>query len=244
MPVLRRMQRLANFYIDVRALRPGTVGAYAFALVCAGVATALRVAVDLYVAGVQYITFFPAIMITTLISGFGAGVFCVALSAAAAAFFVLPPRLSFYVEHPAEVLALLIFILITLSNVILISGMRSTLIALRESQDRLGSIVAELQHRTRNLISIVSVVADRTLRASKTSDDFRASFQDRLGVLGRAQGLLFRAEGRRVTFDELIDTELAAQSVRGGENGSVTLDDPKSRCSALPYSSIPGDGLA
>src|SRR4029077_15819424 len=78
----------------------------------------------------------------------------------------------------------------------LISGMRSTLIALRESQDRLGSIVAELQHRTRNLISIVSVVADRTLRACKTSDDFRASFQDRLGVLGRAQGLLFRAEGR------------------------------------------------
>ena len=227
MPILRRMQRLANFYIDVRALRPGTVGAYAFALVCAGVATALRVAVDLYVAGVQYITFFPVIMITTLISGFGAGVFCVALSAAAAAFFVLPPRLSFYVEHLAEVLALLIFILVTLSNVILISGMRSTLIALRESQDRLGSIVAELQHRTRNLISIVSVVADRTLRASKTSDDFRASFQDRLGVLGRAQGLLFRAEGRRVTFDELIDTELAAQSVRGGENGSVTLDGPK-----------------
>jgi len=46
--------------------------------------------------------------------------------------------------------------------------------------------------------------------------------------LGRAQGLLFRAkEGGRVTFDELINTELAAKSVPVGENRSVTLDGPK-----------------
>ena len=34
-------------------------------------------------------------------------------------------------------------------------------------------------------------------------------------------------EGSRVTFDELIDTELAAKSVAIEENGSVTLDGPK-----------------
>jgi K+-sensing histidine kinase KdpD len=86
------MQRLIRFYIDIPALRPGTVGAYALAFVAAGVATALRLAIDPYVAGVQYITFFPAVMIMTLISGFGAGLFCAALSVAAAAFFVLPLR--------------------------------------------------------------------------------------------------------------------------------------------------------
>jgi two-component sensor histidine kinase len=120
---------------------------------------------------------------------------------------------------------LLVFIFEALFYVVLIAGLRLTLegyrmlsrdleqrvedrtAALRESQERLRSVVAELQHRTRNLISIVSVIADKTLRASKRADDFRASFQDRLGVLGRAQGLLFRAEGRRVTFDELINAE-------------------------------------
>jgi two-component system CheB/CheR fusion protein len=100
-------------------------------------------------------------------------------------------------------------------------------VALRESQERLASVVAELQHRTRNLISIVGVIADRTLRASRTLPDFKENFQDCLEVLGRAQGLLFRAEGGRVTFDELINAELAAQSVRGGENGLVTLHGPK-----------------
>jgi two-component sensor histidine kinase len=228
MPLLRGMQRLAQFYIDIPALRPGTVGAYAFAFLCAGVATALRIAIDPYVVGVQYVTFFPAVIIATLISGFGAGVFCVALSAIAASFFILPPRLSFYIEHPAEVLALLIFIVATLSNVMLIGGMRWALMALRESQDRLGSVVGELQHRTRNLISVVGTIAKGTLRTSKTFDDFSTTFQDRLEVLGRAQGLLFRTqEGGRVTFDELIDTELAAQSVPVGEHGPVTLEGPK-----------------
>jgi hypothetical protein len=77
---MRIAKRLPSFYIDIPALRPGTVGAYAFAFVSAGVATALRLAVDPYVVGAQFITFFPAIVITTLISGFGAGFFCAVLS--------------------------------------------------------------------------------------------------------------------------------------------------------------------
>jgi len=207
-----------------------------------GTATALRVAIDPYVVGVPFITFFPAVVITTVISGFGAGLFCVVLSTAAASFFLLPPRLSLYIENPADVMDLLLFILEALFYVILIAGMRFTIelyrelsqkleeqgMALRDSQDRRRSIVAELQHRTRNLISVVGTIAKGTLSSSQTFDDFSTTFQDRLEVLGRAQWLLFRMhEGGRVTFDELINTELAAQSLRVEENRAVTLDGPK-----------------
>jgi two-component sensor histidine kinase len=42
------------------------------------------------------------------------------------------------------------------------------------------------------------------------------------------QGLLFRKnDGGRVTFDELIETELSAQSILVGVGGPVTLDGPK-----------------
>jgi PAS domain S-box-containing protein len=102
-------KRLRSLYIDVPTLRPGTVGAYALALVAVGVATALRIALDPYLVGVQFITFFPAIVITTVISGFGAGFFSAVLSTVAADFFVLSPRLSFYVDDPAEVADLLLF---------------------------------------------------------------------------------------------------------------------------------------
>src|SRR5262249_5195089 len=64
-------KRLPSLYIDVPVLRPGTVGAYALAFASAGVATALRLVVDPYVVGAQFVTFFPAVVITTLISGFG-----------------------------------------------------------------------------------------------------------------------------------------------------------------------------
>jgi two-component sensor histidine kinase len=246
MPLLRGTQRLAQFYIDVPALRPGTVGAYAFAFLCAAIATAVGILIDPYVVGVPFVTFSPAVIITTLVSGFGAGIFCVVLSAASATFFLLPPHGFFYVESSADVVEFLVFIFEALFYVILITGIRLSLeqyrelsrnleqrveersAALHESRERLETVVAELQHRTRNLISVVGTIAKGTLRSSKTFDDFSATFQNRLEVLGRAQGLLFRThEGGRVTFDELINTELAAQCVQVEENGPVTLDGPK-----------------
>ena len=81
-------------HIDIPALRPGTVGAYAFAFACTAVATATRLAIDPYIVGVQYVTLFPAVIIATMIGGLGAGLFSLVLSVGAAAFFILPPRFS------------------------------------------------------------------------------------------------------------------------------------------------------
>ncbi len=109
-----------------------------------------------------------------------------------------------------------------------ITAAKNAELAMHESEKRLRVVVAELQHRTRNLMSVVSATVERILRTSKTFDDFRASFRDRIEALGRVQGLLFRMkENDRVTFNELIETELAAQSIRVVENGSVRLDGPK-----------------
>jgi PAS domain S-box-containing protein len=109
-----------------------------------------------------------------------------------------------------------------------ITAQKKAELALRESEKRLHVLVAELQHRTRNLISVVGATVQTTLKASNTFDDFKASFQDRIEALGRVQGLLFRMkEDDRVTFDELIETELSAQSIRVGEGGPVILDGPK-----------------
>ncbi len=138
-------KRLPSFYIDVPALRPGTVGAYALAIVAVGVATALRIALDPYLVGAQFVTFFPAVVITTLISGFGAGFFCALLSTAAADFFVLAPRFSFslYVNDPAALADLLLFGPLAFCCVILIGRMRMVIEreqaerALRASKDRL-----------------------------------------------------------------------------------------------------------
>jgi PAS domain S-box-containing protein len=99
------------------------VGGYALAFVSAGVAAALQIAIDPYVGGARYIAFLLAVVITTLISGLGAGSFCLAIGIAAVDFFLLEPRFSLYVEL-FELPALLLFIVVGLASVMLITGMR------------------------------------------------------------------------------------------------------------------------
>src|SRR5262249_62412806 len=82
---------LASIYTDVPTLRPGTVEAYALAFVSAGVATVMRLAIDPYVMGAECLPFFPAVMITALIGGRGAGVFCVVRPAVAVTVLHEPP---------------------------------------------------------------------------------------------------------------------------------------------------------
>jgi two-component sensor histidine kinase/PAS domain-containing protein len=106
-------------------------------------------------------------------------------------------------------------------------GIARNITTQKRREEELGVLVGELQHRTRNLISVIAAIADKTLATSQTFDDFKTAFNDRLGTLARVQGLFFRMrEGDRITFDELLKTELSAQSVRVGEDGVVVLDGP------------------
>ena len=103
--------------------------------------------------------------------------------------------------------------------------------ALKEFQARQAVLVAELQHRTRNLMAVVRAITDRTLRDSESPEEFAAAFQDRLDALARVQGLLSRLhEDDRLAFDELIRAELSALSVldRAGRGGPrVALEGPE-----------------
>jgi two-component system, chemotaxis family, CheB/CheR fusion protein len=97
--------------------------------------------------------------------------------------------------------------------------------ALRESESRMV-LVGELQHRTRNLIGVVMALADRTAVGAPSLDAFRMSLGDRLMALARVQGLLSRApSGDSVTFDELLASELSAQSAEN--DAGITLDGPR-----------------
>lgn len=95
----------------------------------------------------------------------------------------------------------------------------------REWEDRQKVLVAELQHRTRNLIAVVRSTADKTVRSSTDLNDFRARFRDRLDALARVQGLLSRLKDSvdRVTFDELLRTEVAAM---GDGWDRISLEGP------------------
>lgn len=81
---------------------------------------------------------------------------------------------------------------------------------LRRMQDQQEVMVAELQHRTRNLIAIVQSIAHQTLAMSDDMATFGDEFSARLSALSRVQGLLSSAEHEPVTIGTLVAMELGA----------------------------------
>ncbi len=109
-----------------------------------------------------------------------------------------------------------------------IGGISEDATAAKASSDRLEVLVAELQHRTRNLLGVVRGLSNQLIARSGSLDDFAARFDDRLNALGRVNGLLARlSEGDRITFDELARSEL--ESLGGADwlgSGRVTMAGP------------------
>ena len=92
---------------------------------------------------------------------------------------------------------------------------------LREQQH---VMMAELQHRTRNLIAVVQGIAFQTGRRAISLADFQARFDDRLAALSRIQGLLSRSQTRPIEFATLIDMEFDAMGIEPG--GNIEVDVP------------------
>jgi PAS domain S-box-containing protein len=96
---------------------------------------------------------------------------------------------------------------------------------LRSLQDRQTVLVAELQHRTRNIMGMIRALADKIALTSSDLPNFRERFTDRLTALARVQGLLSRLHADdRVTFDELLESELAALDASAER---VSLNGPR-----------------
>ncbi len=88
----------------------------------------------------------------------------------------------------------------------------------KAAAEQLQVLVAELQHRARNLLAVVQSLAGQSLANSASLDVFAEKFNRRLSALSRVQGLLSSAERDSVALGSLIRMELEAL---GGETGSA-----------------------
>lgn len=97
----------------------------------------------------------------------------------------------------------------------------------KELTDRMQVMVSELQHRTRNLMTVVRSVANKTRLESATLDQFGKTLMERLEALARAQGLLSQRVGStKIDFDELLRAELAAHVSLDQQDGRLNLVGP------------------
>jgi two-component sensor histidine kinase len=109
---------------------------------------------------------------------------------------------------------------------------------LRSTQDQQRVLVAELHHRTRNLLAVVQSIALRTLRTSASLEGFGREFVGRLQALGRVQELLARVDQETVDLRALIDAELVAHSDEGADPSRVRVDGPPVAIPAGPAQTL------
>jgi PAS domain S-box-containing protein len=80
----------------------------------------------------------------------------------------------------------------------------------KATAERMEIMVAELQHRTRNLMAVVQSIIAQTLAASESLDAFKARIEARLMALSRVQSLLSRSEQEPITIGAVVRLELDA----------------------------------
>lgn len=90
----------------------------------------------------------------------------------------------------------------------------------RTLQVRLEVLVRELQHRSRNLIGVITALSNRTIGRGSPVE----SFTIRLKALSRAQALLSQSGSDKVAVEALVRAELAAHA--DGACDRVTVGGP------------------
>lgn len=95
----------------------------------------------------------------------------------------------------------------------------------RQLEAQQQTLMGELDHRVRNVLSSVNALVSGTLRSSHSLGEFSQAFQARFTSMTRAQGLLMQAPEADTELAEVVRQELWAQ---GGQDGiDFNLDGPE-----------------
>jgi two-component system CheB/CheR fusion protein len=108
-------------------------------------------------------------------------------------------------------------------NIIEWFGAATDITARKRSEEQNATLLAELQHRVRNVLAVVTSMVRRSARSGIGVEDFCGHLIGRLAALARMQTLLTRQAGSRIDLEILIRDELVAQAA---EEKQFSLEGP------------------
>jgi two-component sensor histidine kinase len=161
--------------------------AVALAAVAAGVA--LRLAFFGLLDGLPFITFFPAVAAAAVWGGWVAGLAGIALSALLVGALWLPhgSELGFWTSRMIAVTAFAVMSLIIVGMIHLLHLLLREVAARRREA---GTLAAEMQHRTSNLLTLFQAMIRLTAGRAESVADFAGILGSRVEAMGRGQRLL------------------------------------------------------
>jgi PAS domain S-box-containing protein len=107
----------------------------------------------------------------------------------------------------------------------------------KEREEKEDLLMREINHRAKNMLSVVDAIARQT--ATKNPEDFVERFSERIQALSANQDLLIRNEWKGVEMEDLVRAQLA--HFAGLIGSRIVIHDPKLRLNAAAGQAI---GLA
>jgi PAS domain S-box-containing protein len=87
----------------------------------------------------------------------------------------------------------------------------------KRASERQALLVAELQHRVRNILAMIGSVARRIAKGSESVSDYSAHFESIVASMARTQALLTRSPGAGVDLSQLLLDEVKAHTTLEGQ---------------------------
>jgi two-component system, chemotaxis family, CheB/CheR fusion protein len=93
-----------------------------------------------------------------------------------------------------------------------------------EAEEHQRMLVEELNHRVRNMLTVVGAITKQTLAKSVSPDDFAEALQGRIQALAKSYGLLSREQWGTVSLRDILLNEL--EPYRQESEARLALDGP------------------
>jgi two-component sensor histidine kinase len=117
---------------------------------------------------------------------------------------------------------------------VIMAGTAADITERKRAEERQLLLVRELNHRTKNLLSVVQSIANQTAASNPT--DFADRFSQRIQALSANQDLLVRSEWQGVDIEDLVRAQLAHFADLIGER--IMIEGPHLSVTPLAAQSI------
>ena len=203
-----------------RGPRPGSVEAYGVALACVLAATLLRLLIDLVSPGaVPFVTFFPALLIATLVGGAAAGIVVTVLGGVLSWWLFIEPRFTWVLADKDHVVSVLLYFFAGGLIVWATNQYRLVVARIDEEEKYRRIVVDELGHRVKNKLATIYAILRHELREQP---DVWDSVSGRLHALSTADDLVSRGDSGGVSLQQILEMEIAPFG-----DGRIVVDGPQ-----------------